>query len=65
MYIHLYVKLGDVPDKLCIFPADESYEKLETALSRDHWLVWPHNDSIFMDTCICMYMVYMYMYNHR
>ena len=43
--VHLvFIKPGGVPDKLCIFPADES-NKLETALSRDRWLVWPHHDS--------------------
>ena len=47
---------------LCIFPADATANKLETALSRDHWLVWPHCDSLFF-----MYMreklVAVYMYN--
>ena len=48
IYIYMYVyKLGGLPDKLRVFPSDESY-KIETALSRDRWLVWPHCDSFSM-----------------
>ena len=31
--------MGGVPDKLCIFPADQLSRK--QPLFGDHWLVWP------------------------
>ena len=46
--------LGGVPDKSCIFSADEMRaNKLKTVLSRDCWLVWSHLT------------LFMYMYVHH
>ena len=54
MVHHVYIKPGGVPDKLCVFPADE----LKTA---SHWSRhrWPHHDSVFhAHTYIYMYVLF-------
>ena len=51
--LHMYsVCTGGVPDKLCEFPADESYivTSSKQPLSRDRWLVWPHHDHVHVCT---------------
>ena len=48
---HVYIKPGGVPDKLCIFPADE-LTSLKQPLSRDRWLSGPTmTASVFQCTC--------------
>ena len=46
-WLFLCINTGGVPDRFCIFPAEESYMYMYIRslkqLLVDHWLVWPHH----------------------
>ena len=45
---------------VCVFPADDrELTSSKWSLSRDYWLVWPHQACMH----IYVYTLYMYMYN--